>query len=221
MTTLDLQKWLATHGQPVIPDGLCGPKTRAAIIAAFTSSSAPVVTAADIDALATRLGCSARQIRAVSIVESGGNAFDKEGRPKILFERHLFHRYTQGKYTPSSFSNPTGGGYDVPSWDKLAMAACKDVDAAFSSTSWGKFQVLGLHWGMLGYSSPLEMAYSTVASEAAHYEMLARYIEANKLQGALKKLSTNPGDNADFARAYNGPNFRQFSYDEKLARALA
>lgn len=221
MSVIDLQRWLGAHGQPVLPDGICGPKTRAAIVAAFTNTCAEAVTDTEIKALADRLGCTERQLRAVATVESGGSAFDRQGRPKILFERHLFHRYTDGKWSPTIYSNPNGGGYSVDSWEKLTMAAAKDVDAAFASASWGKFQVLGLHWNALGYPSPIEMAYSTVTGEGAHYEMLARYVEQNGLKPALARLSADPMTNIAFAKAYNGPAFRQFDYDKKLARAMA
>lgn len=221
MNTLELQRWLSAHGQPVLPDGVCGPITRSAIVSAFTSNCAPAVMDQDIVALATRLGCSPKQLRAVAKVESGGSAFDAQGRPKILFERHLFHRMTDGQWSPTIYSNPNGGGYAMDSWEKLTLAASKDVDAAFSSASWGKFQVLGCHWNVLGYPSPIEMAYSTVTSEAAHYEMLARYVEHNGLKPALAKLSTDPERNIPFARAFNGPSFRQFSYHSKLASAMA
>jgi hypothetical protein len=93
----------------------------------------------------------ARNVRAVAAVESSGSGYDDQGRPKILFERHLFHRMTKGRWSVCSFSNGESGGYHEPSWDKLAAAACKDPAAAFSSASWGKFQVLGLHWLALGY----------------------------------------------------------------------
>lgn len=229
MSPLELQQWLAAHGQPVIPDGICGPKTRAAIIAAFANPCAAAITPVELDGIALRLGCSAKQLAAVAAVESSGGGFDRLGRPKILFERHLFHRFTDGAYSPAIFSNPQGGGYDADSWEKLTLAACKDVDAAFAATSWGKFQVLGAHAGTprypgfldLDYPSPLEMAYSCVTSEAAHYELLARYIAKGRLASAIASLSADPNDNVAFARGYNGPGFRQFDYDKKLARAMA
>ena len=221
MTPTELQQWLNTHGQSVAIDGACGPVTRAAIVSAFASKSAPAVNDADIVAIASRLGCTTKQLRAMAKVESGGSSYDDQGRPKILFERHLFHRLTNGAHSVTSWSNAKGGGYNEPSWDKLTRAACVDAQAAFAATSWGKFQVLGLHWRALGYRSALEMAYSTVTGEAAHYEMLARYIEHNGLAGALRKLSTNPADNVALARGYNGPSFKKFAYDTKLAAAMA
>jgi hypothetical protein len=166
MTPTELQQWLCAHGQTVAVDGKPGPQTRAAIVAAFTNTSAAAVTDEDIDRIASRLKCSILQLRAVAQVESGGSAFDKLGRPKILFERHLFHRLA------------------------------------------------------LQYPSPIEMAYSTVTGEAAHYEMLARYVEHNGLAPALRQLSTDPETCRDFAAGYNGPGYRNFDYHTKLARAL-
>lgn len=221
MNVGELQRWLFEHGQSLVIDGIGGPGTRAAIVAAFTNKAAAEVSDADITMLASRLGCTSKQIRAVARVESGGKAFDDQGRPKILFERHLFHRLTNGEHSVTSFSNPLSGGYNEDSWEKLAKAACVDPEAAFASASWGKFQVLGTHWKALGYPSALELAYSTVKSEAAHYELLARFIEHNGLKPALAKLSDRAADNEAFARAYNGPNFRKFRYDEKLAVAMA
>lgn len=220
MTPTELQQWLVAHGQAVVVDGQAGAKTRAAIIAAFTNKAAPAVTDEQVVAMASRLACTVKQLRAVSQVESGGAAFDQEGRPKMLFERHLFHRLTEGKWSTCNFSNPKGGGYAEDSWAKLTMAACKDAAAAFAAASWGKFQVLGTHWRDLGYPSPIDLAYSTVSSEAGSYELLARYIEHNGLRGAISALSPDPETCRPFAAAYNGPGYRDFDYHAKLARAM-
>jgi hypothetical protein len=220
MTPIEFQQWLGAHGHPVVVDGQLGPQTRAAILAVFSNTCAPAVTDDEIKALAARLGCEEKQIRAVAQVESGGAAFDKQGRPKILFERHLFHRLTNGEFSPATFSNAKGGGYAEDSWQKLALAACKNPRAAFSSASWGKFQVLGMHWAALEYPSAIELAYSTVTGEAAHYEMLARFIERNGLKDELRALSSDPEDCRAFAKAYNGPAYERFDYHTKMARAM-
>lgn len=221
MTVADFQHWLNAHGQTVATDGVAGPKTRLATVDAFTNACAPAVTDADIAQLSTRLGCTVKQIKAVAKVESGGSAYDDFGRPKILFERHIFYRLTAGKFPIASFNQPKGGGYNEDSWDKLTRAVAHDVEAAFASASWGRFQVLGSHWRALGYPSALELAYSTVIGEAAHYELLARFIEKNNLKPALCALSTKASDNVPFASRYNGPSFKKFRYDEKLAEAMA
>jgi hypothetical protein len=209
------------HAIGVVVDGKWGPASRAGLVAKFTNKKAPAVTDSDIAAIAHRLGCTPKQVRAVAAVESGGSGFDNQGRPKILFERHLFHRLTGGRFSPAPFSNPVYGGYNEDSWNKLAHAAGKSPADAFSACSWGKFQVLGTHWNKLGYANSFELAYSTVQSEAAHFELLARYIETFGLLPAIRKLSTKPDDCRDFARGYNGPQYQRFSYHIKLARAMA
>lgn len=220
MTSTELQKWLNAHGASLIVDGKCGMMTRAAIAAVFSNKNAPAINDADLLVVASRLGCTTKQIRAVAAVESGGGAYDTEGRPKILFERHLFDRFTDGAHSICAWSNPKGGGYAEDSWQKLENAACADATAAFKATSWGKFQVLGMHSDALGYASPLDMAYSTVTAEAAHYEMLARYLEKNGLVKAIRALSTNAADNVAFAKGYNGAGYLKFDYHNKLARAM-
>lgn len=221
MTAEHFQMWLNAHGANLKVDGQCGAQTRKAIMDVFINIHAPAVIDADIQALAMRLGCSVKQLKAVSIVESGGSAYDDQGRPKILFERHIFSRLTNRLWDTTSFSNPKGGGYNESSWGKLVNAACKNAEAAFSSISIGKFQIMGMHWSLLGYPSPIDMAYEAVKSEAASYEMLARFIEKNNMKGALQRISTDPADNVAFASRYNGAGFKKFKYDEKLAQAMA
>lgn len=216
MTVAEIQALIGTT-----PDGVFGPASRAALSAHFTNLQAKAVGPADLTVLASKLGCTVKRITAVAAVESSGGGFDKQGRPKILYERHLFHRLTDGKWSPSPFSQSAGGGYSVSSWDKLGAACAKDPDAAFAACSWGKFQVLGMHWSKLGYASPYELAHSCVNSEADHYELLARYVLTFGLADELRALSRDPEDCRGFAAGYNGPAYRKFDYHTKLARAMA
>ena len=217
MDIIELQNAIGTK-----VDGIWGPESRDALLNAFTNPSVAAVSAEKIDEYAQRLGVSAKQVRAVAQVESSGGAFDGKGRPKILFERHKFHKYTGGKWSVCAFSNPKGGGYNESSWDKLNGAIITNaVDAAFMSCSWGKFQVLGEWWDELDYPSPFAMAHSTTVSEAGHYDMLCRYIEHFKLQDEMKALSTDANKCVAFASAYNGAGFKKFEYHTKLAKAMA
>jgi len=215
MNVTDLQKRIGTT-----PDGKWGPASKQALLDHFTNTNAPAVSASDIEAIATRLGCTVKQVNAVAKVESAGGGFDNSGKPKILFERHWFHRLTGGKWSPMSYSMASAGGYNVSSWVKLAAACEDDPDAAFSSASWGKFQVMGGHWKALGYPSPYALAWTTVQSEADHYELLVRYIEVFGLTGALRALSADPDDCRDFAKRYNGPAYEKNRYHVKLAEAM-
>lgn len=215
MNVAELQRTIGTA-----PDGIWGPASRAALLARFVNRQAAAITPGQMQAFADRLGVSLRQLAAVASVESSGGGFDKAGRPKILFERHVFHRRTAGRWTPSSFSNPQHGGYNENSWEKLALACGRDPAAAFASASWGKFQIMGFHSDLLGFSSSFALALSTTVSEAAHYELLCRFIERSGMVEAMREISIDPRDCRAFARAYNGPAFARNSYDVKLSRAM-
>lgn len=222
MITYDFQKWLNTKSQGTLitPDGEAGPATRQAIMDSFFNKDANGVDEEFVAQLADGLGCDYDQLNAVAITESGGSGYDGNGYPKMLFERHKFDKYTNGIYSVSSYSNPSYGGYNENSWDKLCEAACQDVDAAYKSASWGKFQVMGFWFCDLGYASPLEMAYSTVLGEAAHYYLFTGYIRIANLTKALQKVSSDPDDCRDFAEGYNGPNYAEGNYHVKIANNM-
>lgn len=190
-------------------------------ISVLTNKDAPAVNANDITVIASRLGVTANQVEAVAKVESAGGGFTNSCLPKQLFERHYFHRLTEGRWTPSIFSQPKWGGYsNSDTWERFRLALDKDPWAAYQSASWGKFQVMGAHWKTLGYPSPYSMVWTLVQSEADHYEMLARFIEANNMKHAMQTLSTDPEDCHEFARKYNGPQYAKNKYHKKLAEAM-
>lgn len=222
MDLATFQKWLTDRGATgVNADGVGGPATRAGIMQVFANTAAAAITDAELQALADSINVPLRNLRAISLVESGGSGFDNAGRPKILFERHYFHRLTNGRWSPAPFSQAQGGGYKEPSWDKLCRAACLHPDAAFASASWGKFQIMGSHATSLGYANPIEFAYSMTRSELAHYQALAKFIKVNRLDDEARALSTNPKTCRPFAKAYNGTAYERFDYHNKMARAMA
>lgn len=202
-------------------DGIWGPKSRDAMLAAFTNRRASRITEAELRIFARRMNCTVKQIRAVAAVESAGGGYDRKGRPKILFERHKFWKYTGGKWPLASFNNPVGGGYNEDSWEKLLGAIVTgDVDAAFMACSWGRFQVLGEWWDDFGFSSPFAMAFSTVPAESAHFRLLSDYVIHNHLTDELAAISANPETCRAFARGYNGPDYAQSGYHTRLSRAM-
>ncbi len=216
MNIIELQKAIGTKA-----DGIWGEGSRKALLNVFANPQASKLTQAEAKGIAVRLNVSVQQLQAVATVEAAGSGFDKARRPKILFERHKFHKYTGGKYSVCAFSNPGSGGYHESSWDKLLGAiGTGAVDAAFMACSWGRFQVLGEYWDDFGYASPIALALSTVASEAAHYELLCHYVEHFRLQDELATLSANPETCRAFAKAYNGPGYGRFGYHAKLAAAM-
>lgn len=192
----------------------------------YTNLNAPAITDADINAAAARLGVSPAHIRMIRKVESGGKSFDAQGRPTILFEPHIFHRRTNGKYSPNSYSyakwrtNPYPASADAR-WKQMSDAAARNEQAALESASWGLFQIMGFHWQKLGYPTVQAFAFAMTESEANHLDALVRFITANGLVGALR--ACRPGDAEScraFARGYNGSGYEANAYHVKLAKAL-
>lgn len=175
----------------------------------------------DYKQAAEALGCEVAAIKAVAEVESGPyGAFLPSGEPVILFERHLFSRLTHHQYdaTHPDISNPVAGGYGPVSaqHQRLQQAAALDHDAAMQSASWGRFQVLGSNWSSLGYGSLQEFINAMYAGESGHLDAFVRYVKVNKLARWLQSCNW-----AKFAAGYNGPSYRKYHYDTKLAAAYA
>lgn len=226
MILSEYQRWLVDHGARLSIDGQAGPKTRAAPFAVFANRQAAAVSTAEKVAIARRLGGSVRQLDAVAAVESAGGGFQPDGLPKALYERHYFWKRVQVKIP--LLSDPTPGGYTTDAdgdglndnWEKLADAALRNPVAAFESASFGKFQIMGAWAERLGYGNALEFVWALSRSEGAHYEALARYIEANKLCWAFRRISADPKDCESWALGYNGKNGVRQGYASRTAAAF-
>ena len=214
----------------VITDGAFGPKSKAALFAKLSNRVAPGLTALDYQRAADRLGVSVGHIRGVRKIEAPRGPFDDQGRPSILYERHKFRNNTDpvGRFNTSNpdLSGPAygPGGYGPFSaqYDRLAAACALDPEAAFRACSWGAFQVLGENATALGYASTYDMAKGLVASEAAHLETFVRYVERNGLVDEFQACRAHdPRSCQPFVAGYNGPGYKQFHYDTKLAEAIA
>jgi hypothetical protein len=227
-----LQQFLNTKGAGLEVDGNVGPRTRDALFRLFATRNPAPVTPGEIGLIARELDAMPEQVRAVAAVESSGSGFLPGGQPKILWERHWFWRRLKikiGSSLPGQWvAHPDPGGYTLDadrdgindSWEKLLEACGQDPVAAFESASWGKFQIMGGHWKVLGYPSVFAFAWSMVEGELGHYRALAAFIRANRLGPALRAISINAVTNERFARGYNGPAWRKNDYAFKLARAM-
>ena len=93
------------------------------------------------------LGAAPTDLWAVLSVETEGFGFLGDRRPQILFERHIFHKQTGGKFDAENpdISNKFPGGYAGHSgeYPRLQRALALARDAALQSTSWGIGQVMG------------------------------------------------------------------------------
>lgn len=184
-------------------------------------NTAPL-TRADFEAVAAQLNCEWEAVAAVAEVESGPlGGFAPDGRPVILFERHLFSRKTNSAYDQShpTISNRTPGGYprsQEERWQQLMTAFSLNAEAALQSASYGRFQVLGQNFSNLGLPSAHEYVEKLARSERDQLEAFVGFVRANGLADELQRK-----DWTAFASRYNGPGYAANKYDEKMAAAYA
>ena len=177
-------------------------------------------TDAEFDAAATKLGSDVASIKAVSEVETGiRGSWDPDGRPIILFERHLFAGKTSGTFNAShpDISNPTAGGYGLYSAQhpKLKRAAALDEQAALKSASWGGYQILGENFASAGFASVDGFVSAQMESESRQLESFVAVVLANRAW--LRAFQAK--DWTAFASGYNGPDYRKNDYDGKMKAA--
>lgn len=168
-----------------------------------------VLTQEDYQAAADQLQCDVATIQAVAQVETSGSPYDPQGRPTILFERHVFSRYTDGVWDAlhPDLSNPVQGGYGLLSlqYARIIEAATLADDgstlhAALLAASWGMFQVMGFNAEMVGFASVEDCITQMRGSIAAHLKGFVGYIQATP--NALSGIRTKNWN--QFAAAYNG-----------------
>jgi hypothetical protein len=174
----------------------------------------------DFETAAFILECEVAAIRAVAEVESAGAGFLDNGLAKILFEGHIFYKYTSGAYAAT---NPTicyprwttkfykGGAAE---YDRLREAEALNRTAARMSASYGKFQIMGFNYSVCGFNSVEDFYNAMQNSEADQLNAFCEFIKSNNLIPALQNRNW-----AQFARAYNGPEYARNAYDTKLAAA--
>ncbi|QGZ31497.1 N-acetylmuramidase domain-containing protein [Stutzerimonas stutzeri] len=211
----------------LVVDGVAGSKTLAALTGADLSR---LLKQKDLQQAADRLGVPLASVMAVNQVESRGEGFEVNGRPAILFERHvMFDRLQANGMTVAeaealavkfpALVNRRPGGYAGGTAEHQRLAQAKQIHnaSALESASWGLFQIMGHHWERLGYLDARHFADTMALSEAAQLDAFVSFIEADPvLHKALKARNWKA-----FARGYNGKNYAKNLYDVKLARAYA
>lgn len=216
----------------LVSDGIAGPKTQAALAG---TDCRQLLRNATLVAAAERLGVELAVVYAVNEVESSGAGFLANGKPKILFERHVMHaRLSLVRHDGDDSAaliahadhlatlhphlvNRRPGGYagGTAEHQRLAQARMLDALCADESASWGAFQIMGYHANRLGYASVADFVSRMARDENEQFEAFVRFIEADAaLHKALKGKKW-----AQFAKAYNGPAYARNLYDVKLERA--
>jgi N-acetylmuramidase-like protein/putative peptidoglycan binding protein len=171
-----------------------------------------------VEAATAVLGTGPVELWAVVSVETRGCGFLPDRRPQLLFERHVFHQLTGGRFDDGDISDPLRGGYGptgAHQYDRLARAIALDRAAALQSASWGLGQIMGRNFSMAGFGDVESMVAAMCESEDAQLSAISTFIVKQSLQRSLISH-----DWAAFARRYNGPSYAENQYDAKLQRAF-
>ena len=123
---------------------------------------------AGLDGIGHKLGVHAVEIWTVLAVETSGCGYMPDRRPEILYERHIFHRLTKGKYDDGDISAPTAGGYGdsgAHQYDQRVLAIAKNRAAALQSCSWGIARRWAKNDALAGFSDVEHMVAAMSESE--------------------------------------------------------
>lgn len=162
------------------------------------------------------------EVRAVVEVETAGGGFDSMGRPKMLFEPHIFWRElgeakrriaeNQGLAYRRWGEKP----YPKDSYPRLIAAMKIDRPAALRSASWGLGQIMGFNHKAAGYASAEAMVADFLDDEEKHLEAMLNFIVSEGLDDELREHRWE-----GFARGYNGAGYAKHGYHTKLKAAYA
>lgn len=221
MNIISLQRRLTDLGKYVgVIDGLWGPMTRDAIMAALTDGPDLSLTDTDVAQAAETLNVTPAHIWTVWDVEASGSPFI-DGRPTILFEPHRFSKATAHRYdyshpliSSANWNKKLYPGSQAGRYEQLLQAVELDVDAGFASASYGGFQILGENYAVCGAISPWSFAWQEAQTEADQLTHFVAFVNGNGLADALRS-----NDWARFARSYNGAAYAVNKYDQRLAAA--
>ena len=238
-----LQKTLIEKGYAVSVDGTFGDKTHEAVYefqknAKLTADGVvgpatwkvllePEKEEINFAKAAQTLNVEEAAIRAVHQVESGGSSgFLQDGRPIILFEGHIFwNQLKQLGINPEKYqtentdilfqkwdkSKYKGGAAE---YERLIRACLINCEAGLKSASYGMFQIMGFNHKLCGYNTVYEYLTTMQSNQAQQFQSFVKFLQNTKLDVLIRNLNWT-----EFAKKYNGPDYAQNKYDEKLKAA--
>lgn len=180
----------------------------------------------DLPRIGARIGVGEDVIHALLTVETSGTGFDDVGRPKMLFEPHVFYRYLTGEKRTRAVNEGLAykkwGTLKYPknSYPRLEKALLIDETAALKAASWGLGQVLGMNFEAAGYDSPQAMVADFIDDEDRHLNAMINFIIENHIDDDLRRIEqkTKRGEKVTAAdwvpvvRVYNGSEFAENKY---------
>ncbi|GAA4349853.1 hypothetical protein GCM10023185_06910 [Hymenobacter saemangeumensis] len=200
------------------------------------------LTPAQIDATSLAAGFEPRAVRAVLQVECGGTGYAPNGWLLIQFEPSWFRRQLPPVITArikqavaaeaakkelteaevallKDWRTTQANGVEGQLRERMAFdAACRiDKRAALLSTSWGLPQMMGFNHRACGFATVEDMVEAFRQSEANQLAGMLRFIKSKPALAAALKAK----DWGVLAYHYNGPAYKQFNYDRRLATAYS
>lgn len=172
------------------------------------------MSAEGLAALGVRLGVHAAEVWTVLRVETSGCGFLADRRPQILYERHIFHRLTAGRYDDGEISHPAPGRYGrrgAHQYDRLTAALALDRTAALESASWGIGQITGTNYRLAGFDNVENMVAAMLESEDSQLAAMGNFLLS---AGLAEPLQAH--DWTTLARGYNGPRYARNRYHIRL-----
>lgn len=161
--------------------------------------------------MAEKHGLNKQFCLAVAKVESDCTPFMLNDYPFVRFERHVFLKYIKRNHVNLlDKAIPLNG----TTYEFYQKAREVEPESAILATSFGLFQIMGFNYRCVGYDTPEEFEKAMCASVENQAEAFAMFVKVNKLKGAI-----NVADYHGFARVYNGPNYAQYRYADRLKTA--
>jgi hypothetical protein len=185
----------------------------------------------DLPRIGERIGVGEDVVHGLLDVEASGKPFDKHGRPKMLFEPHVFYRNLKGDKRAEAVRQGLAypkwkpGAYPKDSYDRLERAMKIDETAALKAASWGAGQILGENYRMAGYDSPQDMVRAFMDDADEHLEAMVSFCKAAGIDDELRRCEAKlragkkltPADLAPIAFRYNGAKYATHNYHGRLA----
>lgn len=219
----------------LVMDGIVGMKTWQILLdqsKKIFNNNDLFLSESDLQDFAKQYQVELAAVKAINEVESSGKGFLLNGKPKILFEGHIFWKQLQkrginpeqlltaqnknvlySKWTKSFYK----GG--IQEYERLEQAIAIKTDpkvkeAALASASWGSFQIMGFHALILGYSSVQNFVDQMNLHEREHLKAFGKFLDVNNILPHLRNKNWEK-----VAEKYNGTGYKSNKYDEKLAKA--
>ena len=224
----------------LVVDGVVGLKTWMKLIEKekqIVKSNDKLLAEKDLVDFANMYGLELAAVKAVNQIESSGKGFLAFGKPRILFEGHVFwSELKKRNIEPNSFLNSLSQDILYDKWTKKyykggegeyermeKAANITDLpgtkEAAYCSASWGAFQIMGYNYKNLGYNSIDNWVLAMNDHEREHLAAFGKFISMKSISG--KKLINwlQEKNWEKFAEGYNGSGYKKNKYDEKLKAA--